>query len=505
MIKLVIIICASIYCSSSLEAQKEDYIWLFGYDNRIPAGHETYFFDFNIGSSPDSLRGLSQLAFFGNNASICDAEGNLLFYTNGCHVADRNHNIMSNGSGINEGGNFIEFFRQDTCSDYPGRQNILILNDPGNEVGYYLLHKRVEFEAGELFFEKLLFSYIDLSLGDGDVIEKNQIIIDSSLLLLNYLTAIKHSNKEDWWILQISQDEKIKIFLLDSNGFNLNSDFELNVSFIENSSGSGTAKFSPDGSKYVFFNPYDNLHLYDFDRSSGELSNLIQLEILDVPDDIARFSSVEWSPDSRFIYVASQDVLYQVDTWEDNLEDGLVLIDTWNGVQDPFNTTFNLMASAPDCKIYMCSGSSTNTYHVINKPNEKGSACDFVQQGIRLPFVSATATMPNFPRFRVDEEDKCDPTITSIFGDHVYYRRDMTVYPNPVRDILTVEIPDGKKGRIVVFDMEGRVVWSGDGDGYSGEVRVDLSSLSVGTYSVEFLPEDNKERLVFTAQVVKVE
>ena len=26
-----------------------------------------------------------------------------------------------------------------------------------------------------------------------------------------------------------------------------------------------------------------------------------------------------------------------------------------------------------------------------------------------------------------------------------------------------------------------------------------------GTYSVEFLPEDNKERLVFTAQVVKVE
>ena len=153
----------------------------------------------------------------------------------------------------------------------------------------------------------------------------------------------------------------------------------------------------------------------------------------------------------------------------------------------------------------MCSGSSTNTYHVINKPNAKGTACDFVQQGIRLPFVSATATMPNFPRFRVDEEDKCDDAITSIFGDQVFYRRDMHVYPNPVWDVMTVEVPEGKKGRIVVFDIEGRIVWSGDDDGYNGEVKLDLSALAVGTYSVEFLPSDNKERLIYTSQIVKVE
>ena len=54
-----------------------------------------------------------------------------------------------------------------------------------------------------------------------------------------------------------------------------------------------------------------------------------------------------------------------------------------------------------------------------------------------------------------------------------------------------------------MIDMEGRLVWSGDNDGYSGEVRVDLSSLAEGMYSVEFLP--NKERLIYTAQIVKVE
>jgi hypothetical protein len=106
---------------------------------------------------------------------------------------------------------------------------------------------------------------------------------------------------------------------------------------------------------------------------------------------------------------------------EDDLEDGLELIDTFNGVNDPFPTIFYLMALAPDCKIYMCSTSSTNTYHVINNPNGKGQDCDFVQQGIQLPFVSATATMPNFPRFRVDEEEKCHPSYPHFISSFSLY------------------------------------------------------------------------------------
>jgi len=508
MMRLGFLLSLTLLCSSILEGQKEDYVWIFGYDNRIPAGNETYIFDFNKGSSPDSIRGLSPLAFFGNNASICDSDGNLLFYTNGCHVADRNHNIMPNGSGINEGGNFLEFFRQDTCSDYPGRQNVLILNDPGDEMGYHILHKRIEFEEGETFIDKLLYSYVDLRMnsGNGDVIQKNIPISDSIIILSSYLTAIQHSNERDWWILQPDTEGNFLLILLNDFGFSIVDNINDGVQFNEYTSASGISKFSPNGEKYVFYNSYQELIFYDFDRFTGALTNIQLLNVVDAPDDIARFSSVEWSPDSRFIYVASRDVLFQVDTWEDNLEDGLVLIDTWNGAQDPFNTTFNLMASAPDCKIYMCSGSSTNIYHVINKPNEKGTACDFVQQGIRLPFVSATATMPNFPRFRVDEDDKCDPTITSIFGDDVFYRRDMTVYPNPVRDVLTVEIPEGKKGRIVVFDMQGQLVSDDkcrDQD-CRGLVQVDLSGLVTGTYSVEFLPEDNKERLIYTSLITKI-
>ncbi len=295
--------------------------------------------------------------------------------------------------------------------------------------------------------------------------------------------------------------------LLDENGFSENRIQSIGPDFHWNASGSGRALFSPDGSVYAYYNKDDNLFLYDFDRSTGDLSNLRQHTLKTDTPVASHLSSIEFSPNSRYLYVAVLDSLWQVDTYEQDLIDGVELIDVWDGTQDPFATTFTLMALAPNCKIYIASGSSTNTYHVINNPNEKGAACDFVQRGIQLPFTSSLSNMPNFPRFRVDEEDKCDPTITSIFGDDVYYRRDMTVYPNPVRDILNVEIPEGKKGRLVVFDMQGQLVYDDrcPDDKCRGLIQIDLSQLAVGTYSVEFLPEDNSKRLIYTSQIVKVE
>ena len=153
----------------------------------------------------------------------------------------------------------------------------------------------------------------------------------------------------------------------------------------------------------------------------------------------------------------------------------------------------------------MCSGSSTNTYHVINEPDKKGKDCDFVQQGIRLPFVSATATMPNFPRFRVDDDKKCDPGITSVFGDLVFYRRDLNVYPNPFVDNVTIELPENKRGQLLVFDMQGQMVWKGENDAYRNQVELDLSHLQSGAYSVEFLPKLNEERLIYTQRLIKLD
>ena len=317
-------------------------------------------------------------------------------------------------------------------------------------------------------------------------------------------TAVNTSNGTDWWIAAMGEYDTLYILNLDQTGFSLNHKIKLETDFFRNTSGSGTMEFSPDGKFITFYNPYDDLHIYDFDRETGELSNHRYLLIEEFPDNIARFSSVEWSPNSRFIYVSIQDQLWQVDTWEDNLEDGMVLIDVYDGGVDPFPTTFFLMALAPDCRIYMNSTTGAFSYHVINRPNEKGLACDFVQQGIMLPFPSSAGTLPNFPRFRVDEVDKCDPGITSVFGEDIFWRRDLTTYPNPVSTQLTIELPEGESGKVYVFNMEGRLILEDDKVHSSAAVSLDMSGIPTGTYSVEFLPEDNTERRVWTSRVMVV-
>jgi len=251
-------------------------------------------------------------------------------------------------------------------------------------------------------------------------------------------------------------------------------------------------------------NMINNLILFDFDRSSGILSNPIETIVYTGDTIVGLPTTIEFSANSRYLYLATVETLWQLDTYEEVLEDGLELIDVWDGFSDPFSTTFAIMKLAPDCKIYMCSYSSTNTYHVINNPDEKGEACDFVQRGIKLPFTSSVANMPNFPRFRVDVEDKCDPSITSVFGHAVFYRKDLSIYPNPVISELQVELPEGYQGDLVVFDMQGQLVWKGAQSSYQGNLSVDLSFLLPGSYSMEFIPKDNSERLIWTSLLVKI-
>ena len=486
---------------------RQDYQWFFGND-RIAEEEGIQNLEFNFNDVPfEPTLKTHGLSFDQNNASICDKDGNLLMYTNGCAIANRDHEVMMNGDSINWG-NFAEYFWFDgDCKHgYPGRQNITILPDPGYEEGYYILHKTLEYNYltdYEIYLKYLKYTYIDMSLDDGKgaVIDKNVIFHEGSILS-NYFSAIAHSNGSDYWIIQPKEDDNVYYrFLLTGDGIIEQDSQRIGPVFNWNASASGTAVFSPDGHKYAYYNVGDQLLLYDFNRETGLLSNLKQLSL----ETEHHLSSVEFSPNSELLYVTVRDSLYQVDTTLDMLEDGVVLIDTWNGIDDPFSTIFFIAALAPDCKIYIRSGGSTASMHVIHKPNEQGLACDFVQQGLTLPGLTSSGSFPNFPRFRVDEEEKCDPTITSFLGDEVYYRRDLEVYPNPVEQDLNITIPEQQSGQVIIYDMEGKVLMGPIVVNSQSDIhQVDVSVLSSGTYIVEYVSDDRKEKLVYNQKFVKM-
>jgi hypothetical protein len=502
--KRYIYLFSIVFLNLSVNAQKQDYIWLMGNDQSLDSLVQGFQFNFNNEPFSVELRE-GVLAFDQNNASICTPDGQLLFYTNGCAISNREHELMVNGDSINEGIFFDELWLGNCEFGYPGRQDIIALPDPGYEHGYYILHKTIEYEPNEyppVFSKFLKYTYIDLfqDNGLGAVSEKN-IVFYESRFMTSYLSAIGHENQTDFWIIQPEANTNcFHKFLLTTSGLEYIDKQCIGVTTDEIwGGGAGDGKFSPDGTMYVYYNAYDGMQLFDFDRETGEFSN--GRFYLPPRPETTTFASVEFSPDSKLLYTMHTDSLWQFDLEADGaIEDSKILIDVWNGVEDPTPTTFFVSTLGPDCRIYIRSGGGTKSLHVINKPNNRGMDCDFVQQGILLPQFDGAESWPNFPRWRVDEEEKCDPSISSLFGELVYYRRELSVYPNPVRDYININLPeDNTKGTLRVLSLKSEVL---DIREVVTEVKLDMTDYSAGAYIIEYLPEDNPERLIYSTKIV---
>ena len=497
----------SLLCTfTALHAQpRADQVWLGGYQKNHDLGgvhgHRYHFM-----SSPTILTYQSMPYGFagGCNTSIADQNGNLLFYTNGQAVVNRDMKLMPDGLGINDG-EWARLFWPEKIYGYPGKQDILILPDPASATGYYLIHKTPVYDPIGYDSTEIRMSYIDMALdgGRGDLVFKNRYFYTRQDLLFSYLTAIRHQNRRDWWILQPAHGRAIKTFLLDTEGFKSMPDQDPQAFFTpRNSSSGGTAKFSPDGTKYAFYNIHDHLLIYDFDRTTGQLSFRESIVPVDTSGEYI-FCSLEWSPSSRYIYTSTDVYLHQLDMWEPDPAKKVRLIDIYNGTKDPFSTDFYLMAQGPDCKIYMVPGSGSYSIHVINKPDEAGKACDFVQNGIKLP--TAGGGLPNYPRFRVDETEKCNPGISSVFGHEVYYRRPLDVFPNPASDHVYIRggLPV-RAGTLVITDVYGRRLSELTIDNYQLPDHIELGHLPAGSYNIEIYPDHNPDRIYYGTQIVKL-
>ena len=498
----------------SLSGQhKFDYYWPFG-GSPSREGSQLNFQKKQVESETRE----NVIFFDRTNASICDAEGNLLFYTNGCRVADSTHQIMPNGDSLN----FNLFYTDwifDCFSGYFEKQGITILPDPGNEQGYYIIHKPFEMILHpdgniDFFHSNILYSYVDMQAngGLGAVIIKNDTVMHRQLFQSAHMTAINHANGKDWWILNPGDTETGNIYyrtLLDETGFAELDSQAIGPILIEDewpqkATGGGLSRFSPDGTKYAYFNLWDGLHLYDFDRETGLLSNGTYLDFGWEANNNIWMSSIAFSPDSRFIYLINTFSLYQLDTWEENLMNSLSHIaDRDTSVLSLFDG-FHIMAAGPDCKIYIRSGSTTDNFSVIHSPNEKGMACDFRQADLKLAASTGAGNFPYFPKFRVDAEEKCDSTISMVNGVTVFWRRDLSFYPNPTSDQVTLELPSQRKGYLRLLDLEGHLMEERETFGFSTTEQIDMTAYPMGTYFVEYVPNPNPDRAVWTGKVVVV-
>ena len=464
----------------SMKAQnKYDYTWIVGEDLSLASpGTEASLIDFNIvpplltfqgTSSPQSLLALGE---------ICDKEtGRLLFYSNGCVVFDSTHQIMANGDSINFGIYWKNFCIGDRYLYYPNLFSVLALPNFYKSDEYYLIHQLEARDLEKIIHKPLLYSLIrfDQDNPNGIVIKKNLPFYNEDTAA-GFFTAIKHTNKKDWWIMHLeARSNKYLKFLLDSTGIHLHDSQIIGDSIKGHHAQS---QFSPDGKMYAWFNKETGLHLFDFDRSTGALSNYQSLTIEQQPS----IGGLCFSPNSRFLYVFDITSAYQIDLWAPDLKEAYVKVGSYNTGADGTaykDLMFGMLG--PNCKIYISSKLGSGHFSTIESPDEKGPACNFQALGLKLIYSSGAGGVPNLPHYRVDEPYPCDRTLGNVWQLPEIIT--LSISPNPVSDQFVITIP--AKGLLSIYDISGKTVYQRMEAG-NDERTIDVSSLAPGRYVVVF-------------------
>ncbi len=308
-------------------------------------------------------------------ASISNKLGELLFYTDGITVWNRTHLVMPNGNQL--------------FGDPSSTQSGVVVPLPGNTTKYYLF--TIDAEAGNHGFR---YSIVDMSLnnGLGDVTVKNELIKSPCA---EKITAVKHRNNEDIWILTHEFDSDAYLaYLLTKNGLSKTPVItKIGLKQAGDISNAiGYMKISPDGSQLaVAIKGLDCFQLFDFDNSTAILSHPITFQL----EKKSLAYGIEFSPNGSLLYFSAGATgkIYQVNLQagsEDAIVKSLQLVG-----KSKDNRWLGALQVGIDGKIYV-SEHTSKYLSVIEHPNTLGPDCGYKSDAIYLLGSMCTLGLPSF-------------------------------------------------------------------------------------------------------------
>ena len=378
--KTTLLLAFSIILSASIFGQGETSNWYFGNNAGIR---------FNNNGTVTALDD-GRLDTFEGCATISDALGNLLFYTDGINVYDRNHNLMQNGGGLH--------------GDPSSTQSALIVPKPNDPEVFYI------FTVDTTTFENdpdygLNYSTVDISQnnGNGAITQKNTRLLEDCSEKV--AAVIKDCSDKSIWIVTLAAQNG------DNNVFDTYHAFEVNSGGVVGTAVKSTfpslsiedprgyLKFSNDGKMMASASLRFGLHLFDFDDTSGVLSNISQLSMNGENNNPY---GIEFSPNNQYLYTHASNFvqdnsghsssLIQFDLLAPNISASQVVLDQ-RGI---YRGALQLGANG---KIYrtiaMNYFTGTPYLGVINNPNGQGDAANYQHNAISLG-NNATQGLPPF-------------------------------------------------------------------------------------------------------------
>ena len=452
-------------------------LWMMGHGNWAPIPYGGTDIDFKTGTDDIHFK-QREIEFGRTAANITNAQGNLLFATNGIYIADSTGSQMQNGDGLNPG----TWSQDQAIGGMQLPQAALIIPKPGDSAIYYLFH--TTFDDSWVSATKLYQTTVDMRLngGLGGVVSKNKVVVTDSLNP-SQITAVKHANGRDWWVF---------CHRINSNGYYrlLVTPEGVSAPFLQNIGVSkartyGQVVFSPDGSHFAFYDAYHGLDVMNFDRCTGLFSNPVHLNV-NVTDSTWD-GGVAFSANSQVLYVASVYTIYQYNLAQLNWPASQQIVATYDGWYEPgfplvMETLFFKCLLAPDGKIYVSTGNGTRWLHVINNPTGLGATCNIIQHGVELPTYNFNA-LPNHPNYHLGAlaGSPCD-SLVSATAEPIK-QISAQLYPNPNSGEFSLSFaPQSEQGQLHIYDVLGKLVHQEPIPQWSQLKRVSLPHLKQGVY-----------------------
>lgn len=322
-------------------------VWLFGTNAGL---------DFNT-TPPTAISG--QLVAEEGSSSISDPDGNLLFYTNGMNIWDKNHNIMPNGSGLLGG--------------FSSTQAAVILPWPSSCNKYLVLTVGDQSSIGDIRYS-IVDMCLNNGLGDVDTLTKNVLLTTG---MAEKLTATLHTNGTDIWVLthKLGTNE-FMAYLVTAAGINTTPVVSAVGSVHPNNKMIGPIRISHQSNKLVTACTFDVIcEMFDFNPANGQITNMVNLrQLYSLP---AGVYGLEFSPNDSLLYVTviqGTSILLQL-----NLTTGIkTTVASMSG-----NYHFGGLQLGRDQKIYMARRLQ-NYLAVIQSPNIPGLGCQYMPSGQML-------------------------------------------------------------------------------------------------------------------------
>lgn len=442
---------------------------------------------YNIAFTPsldhDTIYSIGDCFFVkGNHSNISDSNGNLLFSCDGMDLFDKDFQIMDNGDSLTPSKIYEAFFgygKSPQASIILPMENKKYFVVTPTVSDIYYQNVWLNKPALNWNFDLLLYHVVDMNAnnGLGKVVEKKKTLLQNTPMKKSQMTACRHANGKDWWLMKMAGDTNVVFtFLVKQDTIIRYPNQYIPFPFRGTNDIWGQMKFSKDGTKWattydaaddITYKHHGDVYVADFDRCTGILStfqNFIPPPYIDTGN-----LGLEFSPNGQFLYVSKYNGIQQLD----------ISAGTWYDVTGPDTNAFcgyTSLELSPDNKIYIGRFQGTcKQMSVINSPDIKFN-CDFCPNCLRSKSNwGYLSTPPNMPNYELGASGQpCWPL--SLSSPPKEGKDILEVYPNPASAIFYIKT--AYKGNRELYNSIGQLLRSTKGN------KIDVSDLSKGIYYI---------------------